>query len=331
MLKVLINCPGGWSHGLDSPERGEGRWAQNLARCLAKSGLYDVSACSGGVPTWGQGVVEPRVALLTEAEARRRGPYDLYFDASWFAGKPPAADALHYFHVHFGYEPRLGVPFLDRHYLIYVLRWSEPSYFAPECGNASRTFFLPAPFGASLLHPDPTRRKIVTTMRNSDASDRSTIFETFYRAVTVLRQSQTVPFEWIAWPGNDVARHAQDSVIQPSSAWGIPYCTLRARLADCGLNTAFDGWSNILDCSTLGIPSLVWEGGAYGMLVDVAKPFDLFLKVGSSVERVAEVVGRLYGDAALYVTYTNAFQQMFSDHVEAQTLARFADIVERVM
>src|SRR3990167_2956236 len=48
MLKILINCPGGWSHGLDSPERGEGRWAQNLTRCLAKSKQYGISACSGG-------------------------------------------------------------------------------------------------------------------------------------------------------------------------------------------------------------------------------------------------------------------------------------------
>ena len=115
-LRVLINCPGGWSHGLDSPERGEGRWAQNLTRCLARSGRYEVFACSGGDPTWGDGVVEPNATLLSEWAAEQLGPFDLYFDASWYNGKRPAAQAKCNFHVHFGYEPRLGVPFPPGHY-----------------------------------------------------------------------------------------------------------------------------------------------------------------------------------------------------------------------
>lgn len=330
MLKVLINCPGGWSHGLDSPERGEGRWAQNVTRCLARSGLYDVSACSGGIPTWGRGIVEPNVALLSEQDAARSGPYDLYFDASWWNGKPAAAEARYNFHVHFGFEPRLGIPMPDGHYLVYVLKWSVPFYFGEACGNSDRTFFLPAPFNSEMLRPDPSRRKIIHTMRGSDAPGRVGYFEKLYSAVSRLRETEHIPFTWLRSEGIEEPRHVLDHVLATDSAWGIPYCDIRTQFRDCGLNSALDGWSNILDATALGVPSLAWEGGAYKVILEIAMARDLVIEQGANVDRVTDVIRRLYSDPALYIDYTRDFQAAFADHTDAVTLAQFHDIVHRV-
>lgn len=342
MLRVLVNCPGGWSHGLDSPERGEGRWAQNLARCLAKSGLYDVSACSGGVPTWGRGDVVPNVEILSEQEATRRSPYDLYFDAAWYQNKCPVTEARANFHVHFGYEPRLGIPFPKGHYLIYVLRKSGAQYVGEGRGNADRTFYLPAPFAERMTAPDgsdgPTAaaRGLVNTLRGSDAPGRSERFEAVYRVVSNLRgRGLRVPFTWIAAAGSEVRRHAQDRILVPDAAWGIPYNDLRAILRDCCLNTALDGWSNVLDCTALGVPSLAWVGGIDSTPAEIARKSGLLLGEAGGAralpERVAEVVETLLLDGARRVAYVRALQGGFADHVEAVTLNHFRQIVERVL
>jgi hypothetical protein len=331
MLKILINCPGGWSHGLDSPERGEGRWAQNFARCLAKSGKYDVSACSGGNPTWGAGDVVKNVSLLTERAARQRGPFDLYFDASWYDKKVPAADARHNFHVHFGYEPRLGVPFPPGHYIIYVLAQSGHKYYGEGRNNTDRTMYLPAPFGEQMLPPDPSRRRIVHTMRGADAPGRVGRFEQIYEVATRLRQEgMEVPFTWISSPGLESPRHAQDHVIKPQAAWGIPYNQIRAELRNCGLNAALDGWSSMLDCTSLGVPSLTWTGGIDVAATAVAAKHGLDLHNGDSTDRIAEVIGRLFRDPQLYYDYTRDLQATFADHIEAVTLQKLEEIIKRV-
>lgn len=331
MLRVLINCPGGWSHGLDSPERGEGRWAQNLARCLAKSGRYDVSACSGGVPTWGRGDRVENVVILSEQEAARRGPYDLYFDAAWYDKKVPAAEATHNFHVHFGYEPRLGVLFPERHYLVYVLRNSRANYFREGRENANRTFYLPAPFGDTLGVPDPTKRTVVSTMRGPDVTGRTARFDRLYGVVTELREGQEIPFIWISSAEVEKSRHSQDRVLEMTQAWGVPYNEIRGMLRGSGLNAALDGWSSILDATVLGIPSLAWEGGIDPTVGEVAKAYDLFLVSDSDRKQIGSVVDRLFSDAQLYVNYTCALQQAYVDHVEPRTLALFDEIVNKVM
>ncbi len=331
MLRILINCPGGWSHGLDSPERGEGRWAQNVTRCLAKSGRYDVSACSGGFPTWGRGDVVPNVAILSEQGANRRGPYDLYFDAAWYDKKIPAAEAKYNFHVHFGYEPRLGVPFPENHYLVYVLRAARPNYFREGCGNADRTFYLPTPFNDQMVAPDPSRRRIIHTMRGSDAPGRLNRFEQLYEVVTRLRNEQEIPFTWISSVGLEEPRHPQDRVLAMDKAWGIPYNELRAEVRECGLNAALDGWSNTLDAMSLGVPSLVWTGGVDSSAYGVAEKYDLLLEPGSSTDRLYDVVSRLFHDPKLYVAYTRDIQDVFQDHLESRVLALFDEMVAEVV
>lgn len=332
MLRVLINCPGGWSHGLDSPERGEGRWAQNLARCLAKAGQYNVSACSGGIPTWGRGDFVPNIALLSEQEAGQRGPYDLYFDAAWYQNKRPVTEARANFHVHFGYEPRLGTPFPEGHYLVYVLRRSAPQYVGEGRGNADRTFYLPAPFAERAAAPKLIPLGLLNTLRGSDAPGRRERFEAVYAAVSRLRaQGHEIPFTWIASAGAEVRRHPQDRVLVPDAAWGIPYNEVRAVLRDCGLNTALDGWSNVLDATALGVPSLAWVGGVDGTPAEIARASGLLIEADDPPERVAEVIERILLDKVCRSAYVHALQEAFADHVEAVTLSYFDRIMRSVL
>jgi hypothetical protein len=110
----------------------------------------------------------------------------------------------------------------------------------------------------------------------------------------------------------------------------VPYCDIRSELRDCGLNPAIDGWSNVLDCTALGVPSLAWHGGAYTDILVFAEARGLAIEVDASVERIAEVIGRLYSEPQLYLDYTADFQAAFSDHTEERTLELFGQITDKV-
>ena len=116
----------------------------------------------------------------------------------------------------------------------------------------------------------------------------------------------------------------------PNAAWGIPYNEVRAILRDCGLNTALDGWSNVLDCTTLGVASLAWTGGIDRTPVEVASDLGLLIEDDASPERVAEVVEWILTDGETRAVYIRAMQDRFADHVEAVTLRYFRQIVERI-
>lgn len=333
-MRVLVNCPGSWSHGLDSPERGEGRWAQNYARFLSKQPGIEVHACSGGEPTWGRG--DPaNVTLLSEQRASAYGPYDLYFDASWSDKKEPVAKAKAYVHVHFGYEPRLGIPFPDGHYLASVLRLSGVNYVGEGRGNADRTFYLPAPFCQEMAAVEKGRVGVVSTLRgSSDVSGRASRFNLVYEAISRLRgRGFRVPFTWIApigTSGFEHPRHEQDEVLV-ADGWGIPYCEMRAILYRRALNLALDGWSNVLDATVLGVPSLGWEGGVDATIGTEATKWDLLLKPDADLDRVTIVVERLVFDHWSRVNYVAGLQAGFSDHTEAFALDKFYTMANRVL
>lgn len=329
-MKVLVNCPGAWSHGLDSPERGEGRWAQNLVRCLAGSGRYDVYACSAGDPTWGRGRRVKGVKLLSEFDAPRYSPYDLYFDASWWEGKVPNVVAKHYFHVHWGFQQRLKQPLPSGHYLVYVYRQSREDYEHPDNANRARTFYLPAPFYARLLPPQPGRRRLLYTRRGEP--DRSAMFEQLYAAVTALRTSMpSLAMTWISIPEAPVARHAQDRVLAgDGDRWGIPYCELQDEMLTSALNVS-GNHASLADCAVLGVPSLAVSGLCWRFVEDIARRYGLLLAPDASSAQIYDVIYWLLTDAGgRYTQYTLDLQDAFSDHTELRVLELFDQLVASV-
>ncbi|MCK5017785.1 MAG: hypothetical protein KAS32_12040, partial [Candidatus Peribacteraceae bacterium] len=103
-LKIFICCPGSWSAGLNSPERGEGRWAQNWAALLGKAG-HEITACSAG--TASNRHPTPNITLVGEHEAILDGPYDIYIDPTWWDKKVPKVESKFYFRCYWSLAPFL--------------------------------------------------------------------------------------------------------------------------------------------------------------------------------------------------------------------------------
>lgn len=332
-IKVLINCPGGWSHGLDSPERGEGRWAQNLVKVLLKSGQYVVHASSGGNPRWGEGEVVEGAVLLSEPMAQQLGPYDLYFDASWWEGKPPVAEARHHFHVHWGFEPRLLNPLPANHYLVYVYRQLRDVYIRPDNPNSGRTFYLPASFHDRLVPPSAGGHRLVRAQR--DDARQPIVFDRLYAAVDALRaEFPELHMTWVGGPGYVGPRHPNDEVLVPSAAWGVPYCELFKKMQEATLNVPVAGVGSVPDCSVLGVPSLISEDGCdrfWGFVREVAERHGVLAPANCDSATLRDLLRRLLVDEELYVRYALDLQDTFRDHTAPRVLELFNDIVKAVL
>ncbi len=328
--RVLINCPGGWSHGLDSPERGEGRWSQNLAKVLARSERYEVFATSGGSPTWGRGEVVPGVALMSEADANGLC-FDIYIDASWYQGKPAIGTSRVCIHVYWTPEDWMfKVQLPKNHYILYVYRQMAPSYLTAY--NVNPTFYLPAAFGPVMVLPDPSARRVLCFSRGRDAQTNTSAFEALYTSIQNLRQGQKIQFAWLHHDSYARHGHADDVSIvsQPGQPWGIPYNEQLTLIRGAGLNATFGGGGSIADCAIHGVPSLLRED-AFSFVKPAAKAHDLLLPVDCSSTQLEDAICRLYCDSDLYRRYVASLQEIYSDHTDTNVLRLFDELVTKVL
>ena len=156
-MKILIMCPGSWTHRLNSPERGDGRWAQNYAQMLALAG-HDVFAASG------RGNLQPGqthygAKLVNQDTCGMYGPFDLYIDAAWWDKKQPKAQAKKYIALKWSLENYLrNDPFPDDFHLAYP--YPSHHHFFSRFHSASKTFALPTMFGTELSKPNWDALKI---------------------------------------------------------------------------------------------------------------------------------------------------------------------------
>lgn len=328
--RVLINCPGGWSHGLDSPERGEGRWAQNLVKVLAKSGRYEVFACSGGTPTWGRGERVSDVTLLAERDADKLKT-DIYIDASWYQGKRALGKPRVCFHAYWGVEDwMLRIPLPPNHHLIYVYRQSAPFYLVPQ--NVNPTHYLPAAFGPDMVRPNPSARRVLSFARQRDALTNVASFENLYSAIDRMRASEQIQFVWLDSPAYARHNHTDDCAISipPGEPWGIPYCEQLALIRGAGLNATFIGGGSIADCAVHGVPSLI-RRDAFDFIRPAAEAHNLLLQVECSSQEIEDIMRRLYGDAELYARYVSDLQELYADHTDSNVLRLFDELAAKAL
>jgi hypothetical protein len=143
-MKILVLCPGSWTHGLNSPERGEGRWAQNYAKLLAQYG-HEVYAASGNNSKIDS---EHNVKLISESQARSYEPYDVYIDSCWWDRKVAIAKSKIYVRLHWSLEERVGkIKLPANEYLAYPYPDSTQYFIHDQNVNVEKTFCLPTAFG----------------------------------------------------------------------------------------------------------------------------------------------------------------------------------------
>lgn len=332
-MKILFNVPGAWTHGLDSPERGESRWAQNLARLLGKTEGYSVFAASAGRPNWGNGRPAPGVTLISDRDAKKHGTFDFYFDSSWWEGKQPIAAARKYFHVHWSLEERLRDPnFPKDHYIIYPYYTSTPKFINEHNPNPDRTFFLPTPFCEQLSPPAFNKKEILWPTRGAGETYREVNARNLINALKEVRSDlEGLKINWMF--ADDLKKR---KLVLPKDYRGdnflsiSPYFKIVEAVKRCKISIPVNTPACVPDCSVEGVPSLVWKREGWDFLCDIAEKHALLIPLNPSKEFLKGVVIKLLTDRAAYTNYALDLQHAFRYHTEPEVLKCFEHIVNSV-
>ena len=337
MPSAAIACPGSWTFGLDSPERGESRWSQNLARMLAMGG-WDVFAFSGGDPTWGGMPEEPNVTLYPQDRIQRwvKGA-DLYIDSSWWENKEAVVQAKAYLHLHFSVEDRLqqqDFGFGPDHYLAFPFA-EHAEQFYRDSPHLDRTLYVPAPLSEMRLPVWPTKHRLLWSTRPpSGGGAENPLARTLIAAIAEARK--TAAFE-VVWLFSDKLIEAgwlppvpgPDDVYTPNqSLYGIPYCAMVETLRGVTVNLTAGAPANVPNASLLGIPSLLWGGdtpggGCWPPAQAIARESQSLLGGGASVETITHMLLRLLIEPAHYLRTAQRLQHIYRDHTIDTCWRRF--------
>lgn len=335
-MKIHIHCPGPMTDGLDSPTRGEGRWAQNLARVLANAG-HQVFATGGGIPSWGNTVPVDNVWLVSESVPKRaldgHGPFDLSIDPCWWKDKPPMVTAKRYLVLKWSLEDYTRVvPLPKNQFLCYPLNIHTPQFFKDDCVNKGRTFFLPLPFGSEMCEPNFNKKGLLWTCKDIDRvqSMRENAFMVAEKVLYPLLDKEEDLY--VVWLMLDMLRRfgfdakVRDKDIAVNNL--VPYCELRKLLSECKLVVAINIPGSVHDAAVLGVPTLEWEDG--GFFNSVGRKYDVLLERGAGPERISEVVGRYLYDREFYTNYVRDIQHELRFNTDGASLQHFNTIVESI-
>jgi len=336
-MKILVNCCGYFSDGLDTPTRGEGRWTQNIARFLSEVG-HDVYACTGGTVVHGTG--RPSPAKLVELpEAVRNGPYDMYFDCCWTAGKKPMAPAKKYFHVTWWPEARFfseGLP--ENHYVCYFLNTVRHLFTDRNINvNVDRTFFLPTPYCKTMAEPAFDNNGLLWCSRifkPEEHPGRPSIEENYRYGQIVLDIAGELITEFPDLILTGLYKDFSADLKFPKSVLHnlIPYHAFLKLLQRTKLSLPVRMQSCIFDCTAAGVPFLAWEDTQLPgqEFIDVARKHGVLIEKGASKDRVKEVILTLLTNKEVYTMYTKDMQYVLRHHTEGEVLKCFQHIVDSV-
>ena len=318
-MKICVMCPGSFTHALNSPERGEGRWSQNYARMLAMAG-HDVYAASMGNP---QPRLSEGVKLIHETEVNNYGPYDLYIDSAWWKEKEPKAKAKKYIIFKWSLESYTREePLKEDFYLGHP--YPSHQFEFTKGVNAQKTFTLPTMFGIKFEESKWNNNKIFLPGKidtNRDYKRFIPVISKYLKEYPVEGCSRDF-FEKELEPGIDFNR--------ADSAWyeKRPYNEILDSMRRSKLSLPILNPGAIIEATFQGIPSIFWEhGGFYNPL---PQSLDILIEHNAQPERFIEVMEIMLHNKKRYheVLYTS--QDYFSCYTYENSLKYFNLMVKEI-
>jgi len=332
-LKIFICCPGSWSAGLNSPERGEGRWAQNWAKMLGAAG-HTVTACSAGYPP--QRNAHPGVTLVGEHERIVDGPYDIYIDTAWWEVKVPKTTSRFYFRVHWGLESFLLKPGLpENHCIIYPYESTGKINFKGDHNPyTDRTFWMPVPLRASMAEPAFNRKDILIpahaspAVSNNPANAKIAVDKIY----SYLEKGYDFRCHWLfgeqlrVQPYAEAARNSPPNTVFHSR---MEYNKVVDIIDQCRLTVQLNSCSCAVDSVVAGVPFVAWETG--GFFTEIAAECGILIGSNEETkERIEEVIDILMTNEEVYTRYVLKLQEFLYGHTEDTAIEIFNDILEKM-
>ena len=331
-LKILIACPGQWTAGLDSQERGEGRWSQNWAKTLAKYG-HEVYASSMGMPN---PAYHYGVNLLSDSQVPQLGKVDLFIDAAWWDNKKQYAKFDYALHVHWGLEDFLLRPdFPIEHGIGFPYNVTAGNFICDRNPHKERTFFLPIPLRDKFDSPAFGRSDILIPHQASPAwpvkPDNAVI--TVDKLYSYIDKDPSIKAHWLFWDRLVGSPHTITATKYPNNTLGystLPYAYVKEIISKCKISVPLNGPSCIIDVIAQGVPYVAWEDGSF--FTHIAKDLGISIaKEDETPERIGEVIDILMTDEKVYTEYVYALQDMLKDHTEENAMGHFNHAVEVLM
>lgn len=320
-MKILVQCPGSFSAGLDSPERGEGRWAQNFARMLAMAG-HDVYAGSGW---WHLGVQKEHygVKLLDQSKVNEHEPYDIYIDSAWWQDKVPGAKANKYIILKWSLENYTrNIPLLDNYYLAYP--YPSKHWEFTKSLNSQKTFALPTMFGTDFKAPNWDKTKIFLPGK----IDLNRDYHRFLPAITNILNQYPVEGGSMDWFKQQFAGKVNFDL--PGSNWfnTIPYNSILVSLSKCKLSLPILNPGCIIESTFQGVPSIFWEHG--GFFNDLGSMLDILIPHNASPEQFLEMFNLLMNNKKKYQEVVKGSQDFFLPYTYRGSLGYFNLMLEHI-
>lgn len=329
-MKIAILCPGSFTHGLDSPERGESRWAQNMAKLLGKNG-HEVVAFSAG-NKWGLGDRHPNVELRDQNNVDSTH-FDIYIDPAWWEGKEIRVKADRYFRLKWSVEPSESRRYPENHFLLYPYEISKKKFLVDRNVNRDKTFFLPGPFGDKLHEPRFGNRAILFSTREAYDDRRLHCAEKTVVAVnSYLAQNPETVTHWLF--SDLLSKSHLNGEVRKEPGKDhfyerLPYNQLMSIVRSSKLNFTISVQGCVVDCAVAGVPSIIWETEGFDFHIKAAREHGLLIEKDADVPRIEHVLNQLMTNKDLYVAYTETLQHAMRHHTDEAVLQQFNWIMEQ--
>ena len=323
-MKILVLCPGSFTNGLDSAERGESRWAQQYAKMLAMAG-HDVYAASMGLHTGGIHSTHYGVKLTHELDCHKFGPYDLYIDSSWWNNKQPYAIAKKYICLKWSLEDYTReFNFPDNFFLAYPYPSHMHEFYLPEAKGRNRTFALPTMFGTEFPEPNWSKEKVFLPGK----IDTNRPYQKYMPAIIDFLNKH--PLDGCSATFFQEAFKDKIQFKQGSCLYELrPYNEVFQSMKECKLSLPILNPGCIIEAAFAGTPSIFWEcGGFYNPL---AKNMGVLIPENAEPEQFIDITNEMMNNRKRHWEVTRVTQDYFSHHLYDIAIQYFNMMIETIL
>lgn len=350
-MLVVTELHGSVRHGVWSAERGESRWAQNLAALLAASGHQVIGFGPLEGDGWGVCPRIPNLKLATYGEVRGL-PCDVFFDAACWLGKPivPNAKSVLLGYFSFGGGGPIHAKWPSNWHLAAPWEDTFKQMDMPENPQRNNMALLPYPlltssFWASYVpnaFPAVVNRVLWASkdpfgngVRNNPlivawSNACLEVMEELLQGRNYLPTFVGVQSLDASYSTAAAEHHARARAEQIGPAFGfMPYGHMLRLMRESIITMnvpLFGSW--YLEAALDGCCPLAWEGLPF--LADAVRDLDLAIPIQPfNKERLRDVVSRLLSDNALRVEALSRYREVLEPYSAKSVLERWAQIERR--
>jgi len=340
-MKIVIDIPGNTNQGLESPERGESRWAQNWAKFLALEG-HQITCVCGPNPSWGDTKPVPNCTLVDwhhdfiECE--------IFMHATWWPGRSIGKlSSKKYVHLHFGWEPQLAdSSFIqENHIIAYPFKASAPNFLHKNNPFVNKTFLLPIPLAEKFGKPNFHKKELTYSAKdvfldrqskNWYEVGKSTILSMTELAKIHSLKCNFMMYHQLSNQSESKAAYEYDVVnlinnCKHKSTFGLLKLREVYQLLENSKMSfpVIDVGGSAIESVSVGTLPLTWSGGVFS---DVAKEANFLLGHHADYQTIYQMVDKALSDEQLYNHLLLEYQLLLSDHLYENSRKYFQQIID---